>query len=52
MTHQVHFAEQADNILVINDVSATNILAKYVYISISGKDDCLWQHEATEDKLH
>lgn len=50
VTHQLQFAEQAHNILALNDVSFSDIIFACIYMAFShsGKDNGIWQHPTTE----
>ena len=53
VTHQLHFAEQADRVLALNDVSFTDVIFAFcTYASMvpshAGKDGGIWQCPAAE----
>ena len=53
VTHQLHFAEQADRVLALNDVSCTDVIFAFcMYASMvpshAGKNGGIWQCPATE----
>ena len=55
VTHQLQFAEQANRILALNDVSFAHVILAFrmnapVVPSHAGKDGGVWQRPATEEQ--